>query len=57
MPPPAPAVYRKFGGVPTPPSLRPSSRAGTALARVCPKGLRASAPLQGWPRRGRLKQV
>ena len=35
-PPPAPALYRKPGGVPTPPNLRPDSHAGTALGKGLP---------------------
>ena len=33
----APAVYREPGGVPTPPNLRPMSRAGSALAKGLPQ--------------------
>jgi plastocyanin len=36
--PPAPAVYRQFGGVPIPPDLRPVRRAGRARSRVCRDG-------------------
>ena len=44
MPPPAPAVYREPGGVPTPPNLRPFSRAGTAPCKGLPQAARAARP-------------
>ena len=46
MPPPAPAVYRELGGVPTPPNLRPSSRAGAAPGKGLPAA-RARSALAG----------
>jgi hypothetical protein len=38
-----PAVYREPGGVPTPPNLRPISRAGTAPCKGLPKAARQRA--------------
>ena len=46
-PPPAHAVYREPGGVPTPPNLRPLSRAGAAPGKGLPLGARAARPCRG----------
>ena len=56
-PPPAPAVYREPGGVPTPPNLRPFSRAGTAPGKGLPVRDARLRALAGQERRGRLTQV
>ena len=43
------AVYRELGGVPTPPNLRPFSRAGARAAKGLPPGRGTRAPLQPGP--------
>ena len=49
------AVYRELGGVPTPPNLRPVSRAGAARSRVC-RSARASVELVPWYIRPRFRR-
>ena len=51
------AVYREFGSVPTPPNLRPISRAGATPVKGLPDRATRQRALEVRPRRGRLKQV
>ena len=48
-PPPAPAVYRELGGVPTPPNLRPISRAGDRTWQGSAARRRAARPCRAAP--------